>query len=188
MTTAILLISLGTLLRFGHLAGLGWNAVPLMAIALYAGARLPRKWAMLVPLATLLASDIVLDWGTKRGLFDYDRLAVYACLVLVPLAGPWLNRHRGILAKMGLVVSASVVFFLVTNFAVWLMPATALTPKLYPMTLAGLVDCFVKAIPFYRNTLIAELVGMPLIFGLDSLAHLAANLVSQKKPAIAAAE
>lgn len=184
MTTAILLICLGTLLRFGHFAGLPWNGVPLMAIALYAGARLPRRWAIAVPLATLIASDVVLDWGTGRGWFDYDRLSIYACLALVPLAGAWLKTHPSLLAKLGLAASASVVFFLVTNFAVWLSPATALTPKLYPMTFAGLIDCFVKAVPFYRPQFLAEMIGTVVIFSLDDLAHLATNGFAKKKPAI----
>ena len=112
MTTAILLISLGTLLRFGHLAGLGWNAVPLMAIALYAGARLPRRWAIAVPLATMITSDIVLDWGTTRGLLDYDRLAVYACLVGRPDADEQAAKDHFAHSAV-----ASTVFFCEKRFA-----------------------------------------------------------------------
>ncbi len=164
MMTATLLIVLGTLLRFAQLP---WNGVPMMALALYAGARLPRKWAVLVPLVAMIASDIVLERGTERSAFALDRLAVYACLILTSLAGRSLKTTNSPMARLGMAFGSSVMFFFVTNFAVWAMHEY----DMYPMTLAGLLDCYRMGLPFYRNTLIAELVGTAVIFSLDGLAH-----------------
>ena len=41
------------------------------------------------------------------------------------------------------------LFFLVTNFAVWL------AWDYYPKTLEGLILCYTMAIPFFQNTLIS---------------------------------
>jgi len=176
MMTATLLIVLGTLLRFAQLP---WNGVPMMALALYAGARLPRRWAVLVPLVAMIASDIVLDWGTGRSVFTIERFSVYACLMMTSLAGRWLKSTTNPMARLGMAFGASMGFFLVTNFAVWAMPEY----KMYPYTLQGLINCYVAGIPFYQNQLIAELVGTAVIFSLDGLAHRVASRFAPK-PAI----
>lgn len=173
MMTATLLIVLGTLLRFAQLP---WNGVPMMALALYAGARLPRRWAVIVPLAAMIASDAVIDWGTGRSIFALDRLAVYFCLVMTSLAGGWLKTSNSPMARLGMAFGSSMAFFLITNFAVWAMHEF----NMYPLTLAGLAECYVAAIPFHRNTLIAELVGTAVIFSLDGLAHRVASRFATK--------
>ena len=63
MTTAVLLVFLGALSR---LIPHPPNFVALGALALYAGARLPRRWAIAVPLAAMALSDFVLDVGHGR--------------------------------------------------------------------------------------------------------------------------
>ena len=57
-------------------------------------------------------------------------------------------------------VLGSVWFFLLTNGAVWLFG------NWYPKTIAGLDSCFVAGLPFWRNSLIADLYGVAAFFGL----------------------
>lgn len=164
MTTAVLLIVLGTLLRFAPHEP---NAVPMMALALYAGARLPRRWAAIVPLAAMIASDLWIDRGSGRPLFTLDRVAVYACFALMPLAGRFLKDGTSPMARMGVTFGASAAFFLVTNFASWASPDHAM----YPRTLQGLAECYVMGLPFFRNGLVADLIGIAVLFALDGLAQ-----------------
>ncbi|MEP6802003.1 MAG: DUF6580 family putative transport protein, partial [Acidobacteriota bacterium] len=84
MTTAVLLTLIGI---FSRLLPHPPNAVALGAIALYAGARLPRRFAWAVPLFAMAISDLVLDFGTGRGVFTPIRAAVYGCFLLTLLAG-----------------------------------------------------------------------------------------------------
>ena len=63
MTTALLLTLLGALSR---LLPHPQNAVALGALALYSGARLPRRVAWAVPLAAMAFSDLLIDYGTGR--------------------------------------------------------------------------------------------------------------------------
>ena len=65
----------------------GWNFVPMGAVALYAGSRMPRRWAWLVPVAAMMLSDIVLDYGTHRPLFELSRWAIYATFGATTLLG-----------------------------------------------------------------------------------------------------
>lgn len=160
------------------------NLVPLGAIALYAGARLPRRWAFVVPMAIMLASDLALDlyyypqYG--RGPFDPTRLAVYGSYLAIVALG-WSTCRRSMNPKqapMGLAgveaaskplaaaLVGSLLFFFVTNFATW-----AAGMSLRPMTAAGLVGCYVDAVPFYRTTLAAEVLGTIALFGVDALAR-----------------
>jgi hypothetical protein len=54
---------------------------------------------------------------------------------------------------------SAILFFVITNFGVWAMG------HLYPQMPAGLVDCYVAAIPFFRNTLLSNLLYSALLFG-----------------------
>jgi lipopolysaccharide export LptBFGC system permease protein LptF len=60
----------------------------------------------------------------------------------------------------GLVVAGTFSFFIITNFAVWAMGG------LYPMTLEGLMACYIAGIPFYGNTLLSTALFSAVFFGL----------------------
>lgn len=162
MTTAVLLILFGTLSR---LLPHPPNAVALGALALYAGARLPRPWAFAVPLAAMALSDVFLDFGTGRSLLSLTRLTIYATVASIVLLGSLAREGAGAIHLAGLSISSSTLFFLTSNFAVWV------AESLYPQTLTGLAACYLAAIPFFWNTLLADLVGVALFFGLDRLAR-----------------
>ena len=71
---------------------------------------------------------------------------VYASFVVTVFLG-FLVRHRLTpLTVGGAALMGSVLFFIVTNFGVWLVS------NLYPKTLAGLVSCYVaNTIPLYSQ-------------------------------------
>jgi len=162
MTTAVLLVLLGA---FSRLIPHPPNFVAMGAIGLYAGARLPRRWAWVVPTAAMLFSDLVIDWGTGRRAITPVRIAVYGSFTLMVLAGRLFARkaRAGRLAAVS--IGGAVFFFLTSNFADWVTFTT------YPPTPAGLLLCYVAAIPWFWNTLAAELLGTAALFGLDALAR-----------------
>ena len=165
MTTAltpILLVLLGALSR---LIPHPPNFAPLGALALYSGARLPRRWAWAVPLAALALSDFALDFGTGRRAVSLMRVTVYATFAAIVFAGR-LARDGASVPRLGaLSISASLLFFATSNLAEW-----ARDP-LYPKTAAGLVLCFAAAIPFLWATLAADLLGTATLFSVDALAR-----------------
>src|SRR5581483_10377105 len=115
-----------------HAAGV-W---PVAASALFAGRTLRHPGlALVVPLAAIMLSDLALapdDWRVS--------LVVYAASVLPAFAG-MLARERGALAVAAGSVTCSLIFFAATNFAEWAFNG------MYPMTLDGLVQCYVAALP-----------------------------------------
>jgi vitamin B12 transporter len=162
MTTAVLLVLLGALSR---LIPHPPNFVALGALALYAGARMPQRWALAVPLAALALSDLALDLGTGRAAISPVRFAVYASFALIVLAGRLARANTGLARLAGLSVGASVLFYVASNFAEWL------GDPLYPKTPAGLALCYAAAVPFFWNTLFADLLGTAALFSLDALSR-----------------
>jgi vitamin B12 transporter len=168
MTTAILLVFLGALSR---LLPHPPNFVALGALALYSGARLPRRLAFVVPVAAMALADVFLDAGSGRGILSPVRLTVYATFVAIVAIGMlgrrWLASASASVAARcaawpALAAAGSVLFFLTSNFAEWATDPT------YPATGAGLALCYAAAIPFFWNTLAADLAGTAVLFGLDA--------------------
>jgi hypothetical protein len=164
------------------------NAVALGAVALFAGTKLPRRWAWLVPVAAMALADIWLDWGhSDRSVFSVSRVTIYGTYIAITFLGILARRARGWTAPLSLgalALSASGLFFLTTNFAEWIAGPL----KLYPHTWDGLVACYVAAIPFngsnfFANTVLADLSGVAILFGLDYAARRVAAGSLLKSPA-----
>jgi len=130
------------------------NMVPVTALALFGGMYLDRRLTFIVPMVAML----ITDWFIG---FHSTALWVYASFVVIGFVGLWLRNHRGVLPTIGASVAGSVLFYLITNFGVWLSP-----PYMYSQTLNGLVQCYVAAIPFFRNTLAGDLLYVGALFGL----------------------
>jgi hypothetical protein len=60
-------------------------------------------------------------------------------------------------------LAGSIQFFVVTNFACWVL--------WYPHTAAGLVACYVAAVPFFQNTLLGDAVFVAVLFGAMAFAE-----------------
>lgn len=129
------------------------NFTPIGAMALFSGAYLgKRAIAVLAPLGALLLSDLVLGF--------YAELAfVYVGVVLTVLIGWSLARGRTAWTIAGASLLGSVLFFILTNFGVWLVN------DYYPHTLAGLAACYAAAIPFFQNSVAGDLFYAALLFG-----------------------
>jgi hydrogenase/urease accessory protein HupE len=141
------------------------NMVPMAAIALYAAARLPRRWAVVVPLAAILLSDVAIDVSHSYPFYFTSRLTTYAFFTLLVALGWLVPRQAGMPARIGAAVAGSTLFFVLSNFAVWIGGEG----YSYPMTLGGLLSTYAAGLPFYRNGLIADVAGTVVLFGLDGV-------------------
>ena len=133
------------------------NFSPVIAMALFGGALIAdRKLALIMPLLALLLSDLILGLhGTM--------LYVYGAMALITAMGFLLSKRRSPLRIAGFALGGSVLFFVLTNFGVWLSGA------MYPMTPSGLAACYVAAIPFFHNTLIATALYSAVLFSAEWL-------------------
>ncbi len=129
------------------------NFSPIDAMALFSGAYLQRRGlAFAAPFGALLLSDAVL--GFYPGI-EF----VYASVAAIVLIGWTVASHKSPL-RIGLgTVGGSVLFFIVTNFGVWLGSG------MYAHTMAGLAACYGAAVPFFQNTVAGDLVYAALLFG-----------------------
>lgn len=154
-------ILVGTVLilaaAFSRLIPHPMNFAPITAIALFGGMYFDRRIAPVLPLAALIISDYFL--GMYSGI-----VWVYSAFLLVTLLGMAASRRKSVGTVAGSTLAGSVLFFLITNFGVWQSGA------LYPMTMNGLTDCYLAAIPFFRNSLAGDLFYVTMLFGLYELA------------------
>ena len=156
MMTNKRLITIGALVLLAALARLlphPPNFAPVAAMALFAGAYVgDRRIAFAIPLIAMMLSDLFI------GLHD-ALVLVYVCMCVIVAIGMTL-RDRVKLWSVGLAaIASSVVFFVITNLGVWLASG------MYPHTGAGLVACYVAAIPFFHYTLAGDLFYAGVLFG-----------------------
>lgn len=130
------------------------NFAPVAAIGLFAGALLDRRAAWAVPLVALLASDLVLGFYHPMSML-WNYLAFAACLLL---GSALLGARRTLPRMASATLTSAVVFFALSNFGMW-------ASGYYPRTWAGLVECYVAALPFFRNTLTSDVFYTAVLFG-----------------------
>lgn len=152
---AYFFIFLGALLRvIPHPA----NFVPIGAVALFGGVYLKKRYALFLPLAAMLISDIFIGFDSLQ-----SRLLIYGSFLLIGLIGLWVRTHKNIFTIAGGSLLGSSLFFLITNL-VFLYPA-----KMYPHTWAGQIASYTNALPFFRNTLLGDLFYVSILFGVYEL-------------------
>jgi hypothetical protein len=134
------------------------NFTPIAAMALAGGVYLEKRFALIVPLAALVISDIFIG-------FHNTILFVYGSFILIGFMGIWLKSHKKFFPVLGTALFSSILFFVITNFGVWLTGGG----WFYQRTWQGLVECYVMAIPFFRNTFAGDLVFTGVLFGLFEL-------------------
>jgi hypothetical protein len=130
------------------------NFTAVAAMALFGGVYFERKsLAFAVPLIAMFLSDMII--GLHPGMY-----AVYLSFILIVMIGMSLRNRMKIRNILLASVSASVLFFIITNFAQWL------SYPLYTKDAAGLITCYIAAIPFFHYTLLGDLFFTIAMFGL----------------------
>jgi len=154
-----------------RLADHPFNFTPIAAMALFAGCYLKNKWAIMFPLVAMLVSDYFL------GFYHWPvMLTVYVSFILIFFLGRLLARRFKWQNVVFSSLAGSIIFFLLTNFAVWAFA------NWYPHTWQGLINCFTLALPFFRNTLTGDLFYVGLFFGAYELvSKLAAKEILAEK-------
>jgi hypothetical protein len=127
------------------------NFTAIGGMALFGAASLTnKKLAFLVPIMAMLISDLFIPNG-----FD---LSVYTAFIAIAAMGLLISNKKGPMPVIVGSISASVIFFAISNFGVWASQA------MYTKNAIGLMTCFQAAIPFFPNTLAADLFFSSLLF------------------------
>ena len=122
------------------------NFVPITAIAIFAGVKLNNiKIAYAIPISIMLISDLFIGFYTIS-------LFVYLAFILIITYSSFIKKY-----SIKNIILSSVMFFIITNFGVWLMGG-------YPKNIEGLVLCYTMAIPFFTNSIIADLFFSAILY------------------------
>lgn len=114
------------------------NFAPITSIALFTGFHFVNKrLALFIPLICMFLTDLILGVHSLMPI-------IYLSFVLISMIG-----LKAKSLSLGAVLSASSLFFIVSNLGVWYF--------YYPLTWAGLSSCFILAIPFFINALMGDL-------------------------------
>ena len=122
------------------------NFTPIAAIALLSSKGFNNRWVVfLIPIVSLFISDLFIGLHATIPF-------VYISFILIALLGLYVKK-----INIVSVLLSSIIFFLVSNFGVWLL--------YYPISTEGLVQCYTLALPFFLNTVLGDLVyGALLIY------------------------
>ena len=141
------------------------NFTPIGAMALFGGAYLKNKnHAFLIPLASLWLSDLVLNNFIYSYYSDFTWfypgfLLQYISFILIILIGYLFLKKLNIKSVFTTTIISSLLFFIVTNFGVWI------SGTMYSLDLQGLIACYVMVLPFYKGTLLGFVCYSTFLFG-----------------------
>ena len=140
-----------------HLIPHPFGVTPVGALALYSGAYGPNRFSWCVPLLPLGLAALVF------GFYDpVVMLFVFAGFALSTLAGRLLLRRKRSYSRFSAaIVLGAGVFFLVSNFSIWLV-------GFYPPTLRGLLQCYLNGLPYLLQAMLADTAYCFVLFGLHA--------------------
>ena len=132
------------------------NFAPIGGLALFAGAVFERRvFAVMFPLTAMAVSDLFI------GFYDAPIMAaVYGSFIISVLLGRYIQARPSFIRIVGSSLVSSTVFFLITNFAVWLFSG------MYLPDISGLEQALLMGTPFFKWTLAGDLFYTGVLFGL----------------------
>ena len=146
--------------------------VPVTAATVFAAAFIGRKgWAVLLPIFSVWITDLVLNntvyasffngftWLTPGFAFQFSAYA------LISLMGFQVGQNASA-SRIGLFsIFSSLIFFLVTNFGVWIGGG------FYASNFSGLMECYAMGLPFLERSLVADVLFAQVLFHGFSMAQ-----------------
>lgn len=123
------------------------NFSPLASIILFSTVYFNNKKLVIIPFVTLLISDIFI------GFYHFGiMLSVYSSFFIIYLLGIYLKNNKNIINTLFVPIYSALLFFFVTNFAVWFFG------NWYTHDLSGLLLSYTLAVPFFKNTLLSNII------------------------------
>ena len=122
------------------------NFTPILAISVFAGIKFKDNlFSYLVPVSAMFVSDAVIG-------FHDGMIIIYLAIVLSAVIARKFNTINGS------VLSSCLLFFLITNFQVWMLSSS------YSKSLSGILECYTHAIPFFGMTLLSTFFFSYVLF------------------------
>ena len=155
-----------------------YNFAPMGAMSLFGAAYFAdKKFAFLLPLFAMFVSDLLVNnliYSQFYGgftLFTPGFWWMYGSIALIVVAGIFIMKKVNMKTVIAGSLSASVIFFLITNFGAWVVS------PVYPAGISGLFMSYAAGIPFFHLTIFGDLFYCGVMFG-------AFEFLQQRKPAL----
>ncbi len=123
-----------------------------------------KKAPILLAILALFISDLLIQTTQGFGLYP-TRIADYFALFIALLFAGFFLQHLGKKLSHSILAAGigSLIFFLISNSAVWLFG------NMYSHNISGYFQALEMGIPFYRGTLLGDMVFTTLFVGLGHL-------------------
>ncbi|MDC0215474.1 hypothetical protein OAJ75_00070 [Candidatus Pelagibacter sp.] len=122
------------------------NFTPIIAIAMMSGFFFKNlNFSLIILIVSMLLGDIFLGF--------YSSMAfIYMPLCLIVLCMFKINNKINFKNLFFMGLGSSIFFYLTSNFGVWAIGT------MYEKNVSGLINCYILAIPFFKNTLISTVI------------------------------
>ncbi len=151
------------------------NFTPIGAMALFGGAYFENKLkAVLLPLLTLLMSDLVINtffYHGQYGIMYEGWYFVYGVFVLMVFLGKWIIAKVNVKNILFASIAASLSHWLISDFGVWLGGIDVTTGMPFTKDMIGLIKCYTLAIPYLQSIFVGTVVYSSIMFGAFELAQ-----------------
>ncbi|HET9783850.1 MAG TPA: DUF6580 family putative transport protein [Terriglobales bacterium] len=137
-----------------------WNFTPVIAMLLLAACYMKPKH-LWMPVVALVGSDFALNAWVYHTPGRPDQYFTWASYFVVLGLAMWALKGRvRVAALIGTSLASSTLFFVISNFGVWV------TGEMYPHTFSGLATCYALGVPFFRNAAVGDLIYAGAFFAL----------------------
>jgi hypothetical protein len=147
------------ILSFSRLIPHPPNFTPIIAVAIMSSYFFKNIY---LSFATLLVSMLLADAFIG---FYSNMLFVYLSLLLIVFIFHKISEKMNFKNLFICGFIGSLIFFIISNFGVWVLGSPGVLDLPYEKNLNGLVECYILAIPFFGNTFLSTLIfSYPAIF------------------------
>jgi hypothetical protein len=164
----ILLVVIAAVYRI--IPGRPGGFAPQIAMALFAGSVIAdKKISFLLPLLSMFVSDALYEvlyingLSTMQGFYS-GQTTNYLLFAGLTVIGFWVNKNN-IAHIIGGSLAAATLYFIASNFLVWIGEGLGINNLPYAKNWAGLMECFTVAVPFYLKSIYATLTFSAVLFG-----------------------
>ena len=141
------------------------NFTPIIAVAIVSGYFFKNlNFSLIILLMAMLISDLFIG-------FYENVFFVYASLLLITFIFHKISKKINFKNLFIFGFAGSLIFFIISNFGVWILGSPGVDNLPYDKNLNGLIECYILAIPFFGNTFLSTVIfSYPAIFIYRSLA------------------
>jgi len=147
------------ILAFARLIPHPPNFTPIIAVAMMSGYFFKNiNLSFFTLIAAMFFSDLFI------GLYQ-NIIFVYSSLLLITFIFFKVSKKINFKNLFVYGFISSLIFFIISNFGVWILGSPGAYDVAYNKNLSGLIECYFLAIPFFGNTFLSTIIfAYPALF------------------------